>query len=431
MGLDAREELVGLSNEDQIQRIQLKGDFLEAKVSGLDELDVLSQIFLFYQGLYKETEVGCPSMDGLDFACIEEDERLSLEKEFMKEEVIQVLREMEGDKAPGPNGFTMAFFQKCWSVVENDVMDFFDNFHRHSILVGSVYKLLSKVLANRLRVVSDYLISETQNSFVGRRQILDSVLIANECLDSRLKSRIPGVACKLDIEKAYDHVLSRLLKKTEECNLIRGFHVGAVNSAGAFMGLKVNVGKSEIVPVRKVNNLNALANVLHCRVGSLPMKYLGMPLVTTFKTVSIWNPILEKMEKTLSGWKLGEGTRIRFWHDNWIGDATLKDLYPELYGNRREILYRRLKRDGKFDTRSSYLAIWDASNFLFPWKGIWKPKIPKRVAFFLWYTTHGRILTLDNLMLKGHPLANRCCMCCCDGKLVNHLLLHCPVTHSL
>ena len=355
-------------NANSIKRIEVDGVIYE------DESDVRSQLVLFYQGLFKETELRNPTMDGLDFACIGEEERLTLEKEFTREEVIRVLREMKGDKEPGPDGFTMAFFHKCWSVVEKDVMEFFVYFHQHSVferslnasfltlipkksnavnildfrpisLVGSVYK----VLANRLRAVLDNLISETQNLFVGGRQILDSVLIANECLDSGLKSRLPGVVCKLDIEKAYDNVnwealfylldrmgfglklrgwitacvtivrfsvlvngspegffgssrglrqgdplspllfllimevLSRILKKTKENNLIRGFQVGIVNSVGvqishllfaddtilfcdasrdqvlsirlalscfqAFTGLKVNVGKSEIVPV--------------------------------------------------------------------------------------------------------------------------------------------------------------------------------------
>ena len=156
MDLDAREELLGLSNEDQLLQIQLKGDIEQLasleeiswrqKSQALyvkegenntrffhrltnshrnanhikrievdsvlyeDELDVRSQLVLFYQGLYEETELGRPTMEGLDFACIEEEERQSLEKEFTKEEVIQVLREMEGDKAPGPDGFTMDFF---------------------------------------------------------------------------------------------------------------------------------------------------------------------------------------------------------------------------------------------------------------------------------------------------------------------------------
>ena len=49
--------------------------------------------------------------------------------------------------------------------------------------------------------------------------------------------------------------------------------------------------KSEIVPVGEVGNIDALAAILRCRVGSLPMKYLGMPLGTSFKTTFIWNPI--------------------------------------------------------------------------------------------------------------------------------------------
>ena len=100
-------------------------------------------------------------------------------------------------------------------------------------------------------------------------------------------------------------------------------------------------------------------------------------------------------------------------------------------GERRDSLYWRLKGDGKFDTRSYYQEIRGASNSLFPWKGIWKPKIPKCMAVFLWTDAHGRILTLDNLMLKGRPLANWCCMCCRDGESTDHLLLHCPITHSL
>ena len=70
-------------------------------------------------------------------------------------------------------------------------------------LVESLYKLLAKVLANRIKKVMGKVISEPQNDFVEGRQILDAILIANE---ARLKSNQGGMLCKLDIEKAYDHV---------------------------------------------------------------------------------------------------------------------------------------------------------------------------------------------------------------------------------
>ena len=73
-------------------------------------------------------------------------------------------------------------------------------------MVGELYKLLAKVLANRLKKVTGFLVSDFQHAFVAGRQILDVVLIANKAIDSRIKNNLRSVLCKLDIEKVYDHV---------------------------------------------------------------------------------------------------------------------------------------------------------------------------------------------------------------------------------
>ena len=65
------------------------------------------------------------------------------------------------------------------------------------------------------------------------------------------------------------------------------------------MVLKINLGKSELVPVGLVHNIDLLLVVLGCKQGSLPIKYLGLPLGAKFKDKTIWNPILKKMERRL------------------------------------------------------------------------------------------------------------------------------------
>lgn len=77
--------------------------------------------------------------------------------------------------------------------------------------------------------------------------------------------------------------------------------------------LKINLGKSELVPVGKVSNMDSLVDISGCDMGSLPMKYLGVPLGAGFKEKAIWNPILEKANKRLAGWKrlyLSKGGRV-------------------------------------------------------------------------------------------------------------------------
>ena len=53
------------------------------------------------------------------------------------------------------------------------------------------------------------------------------------------------------------------------------------------------------------------------------------------------------------------------------------------------------------------------------------------MPFFMWTATHGQILTLDNFMLLGRPLANLCCMCCYNEEYVDHLLISYSLAHSL
>jgi hypothetical protein len=62
----------------------------------------------------------------------------------------------------------------------------------------------------------------------------------------------------------------------------------------------INLGKSELIHVGNYNNVEGLARILCCKISSLPMKYLGLPLGASFKAKFIWDGIIEKVERHLA-----------------------------------------------------------------------------------------------------------------------------------
>ena len=85
----------------------------------------------------------------------------------------------------------------------------------------------------------------------------------------------------------------------------------------------------------------------------------------------------------------------------------------------------KLKKSGIFSVHSLHEAIWGAPTNSFPRKSVWCTKAPKRVSFFVWTITWGKILTCDNLIKRGFSLVGWCCMCKCNWETVSHLLVHC------
>lgn len=196
--------------------------------------------------LYRDPGFKRPKLDGVHFKSISTSTRAWVERPFEKEEVHKVVSSIEDDKAPGPDGFSMAFFKCCWDVVKSDIMDTMRNFHEEAFLdqgsnatfislipkmeeacrisefrpislVESIYKILSKTLSCRLKEALKEVISQNQIVFLGGRQSIDGVLMANECVDAILKKGDLGVHCKIDMEKAYDRVNWNFLDYMLKC----------------------------------------------------------------------------------------------------------------------------------------------------------------------------------------------------------------------
>lgn len=152
------------------------------------------------------------------------------------EEIEAALKSIGDLKAPGVDGFGAKFFKAAWCTVKNDVtrtvLDFFRDggfdarFNRTLVTLipkhdqaikvkdyrpisccTTVYKIISKVIANRLSKVLGSIISNNQAAFVPSKTIHDHILLAYELIKGySQKGGMPRCMIQMDIQKAYDSV---------------------------------------------------------------------------------------------------------------------------------------------------------------------------------------------------------------------------------
>ena len=154
---------------------------------------------------------------------------------FSKEEIKEAVWQCEGSKSPSPNGFNFNFIKKSWNHLKADFVAVLKAFHqtgyipkgcnasfialvpkvrdpcmldqfRPISLVGAIYKVISKVLARRLKKVLLSIIDESQSTFVKDMGLVDNVLLANEVVEELRRKGKSGLCLKVDFEKVYDSV---------------------------------------------------------------------------------------------------------------------------------------------------------------------------------------------------------------------------------
>lgn len=157
---------------------------------------------------------------------------------YQREEVLLALKEMHPSKSPGPDGLPAMFYQKFWDLVGDETCNMVLNYlnggsmpddlnHTYVVLIPKVrkpvdmkdlrpislcnvsYKLISKVLENRLKRILPAIIEENQSAFVPGRLITDNILLSSEVFHFMRHSQAQKhryMALKLDMSKAYDRI---------------------------------------------------------------------------------------------------------------------------------------------------------------------------------------------------------------------------------
>ncbi|GJU82241.1 RNA-directed DNA polymerase, eukaryota [Tanacetum coccineum] len=294
-----------------------------------------------------------------------------LERNVSYEEIKRAVWDCGISKSPGPDG---SFPPGCNSsfitlIPKSQEAKMVKDFRPIS-LIGSMYKIITKVLANRLSLVISELVSDVQSAFVSNRHILDGPFILNELL-SWCKHK------KLDFEKAFDSVRWDYLDVVlanfgfglkwrswiqgclnsamgsilidESLNLSHLFYaddvifVGEWNSSNLSTivnvlkwfylasGLKINLNKSKLMGIGISHDVVAsAAKSIGCSILHTPFNYLGVKVGGIMSRLSSWDDVIAKLSARLSKRKLkclsigGRLTLIKFEFFNGVENAKKK-----------------------------------------------------------------------------------------------------------
>ncbi|GKD39143.1 putative RNA-directed DNA polymerase, eukaryota, reverse transcriptase zinc-binding domain protein, partial [Tanacetum coccineum] len=210
-----------------IKGILKDGDWIE------DPGPVKSVFFAHFKNRFQHSPGTAPILDTDFLNPISQSQRDFLERPFSREDIKQAVWECGGDRAPGPDGFTFKFYTFFWDLIQDDVVRFVHEFFRSNIfpkgcnssfialipkvpnaknvsdfrpisLIGSQYKIIGKLLANRLSKVIGDCVNPVQSAFIKGRNILDGPLILNEILSWHRHHKKEVMVFKVDFEKAFD-----------------------------------------------------------------------------------------------------------------------------------------------------------------------------------------------------------------------------------
>ena len=216
---------------------------------------VSGMLIEFYANLFTSSTPGNLEqiLEGIQ-PVVTEEKQIKLAKPFVEEEEVEcAIKDMAPLKAPSLDGMPLLFYQTYWNDVGMDISQAVLSClnsryilksinhtfitlipkvqnpervsdYRPISLCNVIYKIVSKVIANRLKPLLNSIISETQSAFIANRPITDNILIAVESLH-HMKNNCIGkqgfMALKLDMSKAYDRVEWSFL---EQILLKLGFH---------------------------------------------------------------------------------------------------------------------------------------------------------------------------------------------------------------